>query len=149
MKKYYLSSFRQSLIYLIMAIFLIGIAVKGFFADEIHFKVIFGIIALLIGAAILLAWFIYSLTMRIQIDYEKKELYIRHHLFIKSWKFEDILSIELRDDYEVVFSVIVTKNQSSTKMKYTRYLYYRPSEKSTAILNELKQDFMNISNKNY
>ncbi len=149
MKKYYLMSFRRSLVYLIMAISLIGLSVICFFADEIHSGVVFVVTTFLISAAIILAWFIYSLTMRIQIDYEKKELYTRHHFFIKRWKFEDILSIEIIDLNKVVFSVIVTTSRSSTRMAYARYLHYRPSEEITAILNELKQDFMNISNKNY
>ena len=93
MKKYYFQSVFRSLIYLFISLFLLALIVLCFFADEIHAGVIFVITVLSISVVAISFWFGFSLSMRIQIDFEKKELYIRQPYFIKRIKFEDIISI--------------------------------------------------------
>ena len=149
MKKYYFQSVFRSLIYLFMSLFLIGLIVLCFFADEIHVGVIFVITSLSTSVVAILFWFGFSLTMRIQIDYENKELYIKSPYFIKRIKFEDIKSIKTIDYDDVAFEFTIITEKFTRKIQYTRYSRKRPSEKITAKLNELKQDLMNISNKNY
>ena len=68
MKKYYFEPVGRCLVYLVIAIVLIGMLVICFFADEIHSGVIFLIISFSVSSSIILFWFCYSLTMRIQID---------------------------------------------------------------------------------
>ena len=149
MKKYYFYSIFKSLIYLFISIILIALIVLCCFADEIHSGVIFAITVLSISVAIILFWFGFSLSMRIQIDYEKKEIYIRQPYFIKKIKFEDVLSIQIIDYNEVAFEFVITTESFTKKMPYARYLKRRPNEKITFRLNELKKDLMDISNKNY
>ena len=84
--------------------------------------------------------------MRIQIDYEKKELYIRQYYFIKRIKFEDIISIQIIPYSEVAFDFVVTTKKFTKKMAYARYLKRKPNEKIKNKLNELKQDLLNIQN---
>ena len=81
MKKYYFQSVFRSLIYLFISLFLIGLIVLCFFADEIHAGVIFVITFLSISVVAISFWFGFSLSLRIQIDYEKKELYIKYNSF--------------------------------------------------------------------
>ena len=149
MKKYYFESVFRSLIYLFISLFLLALIVLCFFADEIPAGVIFAITFLSISVAAISFWFGFSLSMRIQIDYEKKELYIRQPYFIKRIKFEDIISIQIIPYSEVAFEFVVTTKKFTKKMPYARYLKRKPNEKIKNKLNDLKQDLMNISNKNY
>lgn len=146
MKKYYFQSLSKSLIYLGIAIFLICYIVLCCFSDEIHSGVIFVITFLSISVVTIIFWFGFSLSMRIQIDYNKQELYIRQPYFIKRIKFEDIISIQIIPYSEVAFEFVVTTKKFTKKMPYARYLKRKPNEKIKSILNELKQDLLNIQN---
>ena len=149
MKKYYFNSVFSSLIYLVISTVLIALIVLCCFADEIHSGVIFLITSLSICVTVILFWVGFSFSMRIQIDYEKKELYIRHPYFLKRLKFEDVLSIQIIEYNQVAFEFIVTTEKFSKKLPYARYLKKRPTKKILLKINELKQDLTNISNKNY
>ena len=146
MKKYYFESVFRSLIYLFISLFLLALIVLCFFADEIHAGVIFAITFLSISVVAILFWFGFSLSMRIQIDYEKKELYIKHPRLLKKIKFEDIISIQIIDYNEVAFEFVIRTTNISKQIPYARYLRRSPNEKIRSKLNELKKDFMNISN---
>ena len=149
MKKYRFQSVARSLVYLIIALVLIAFIVVCFLSDEIHSGVIFIISFFSICVIIITFWVGFSLSMRIQIDYEKKELYIKHSHFWKRLKFEEITSILILDYNEVAFQFIIMTKFFSKNIPYARYLHKRPSKKITDNLNELKQDLMNISNRNY
>lgn len=118
MKKYYFKSVGGSLIYLVIALFLIGCIVLCCFSDEIHTGVIFVITVLSVSVVTIIFWIGFSLSMRIQIDYTQKELYIRHPYFIKKMKFEDVLSIQIIDYNEVSFDFILTTKNKTKKMAY-------------------------------
>ncbi len=152
MKKYYFDSIFRSLIYVFMVIFFTAILMLAIIAKDTTSpqSTVIVVSSCSIIISILLFWIGFSFSMRIQIDYDRKELYIRQPYFIKRIKFEDIISIEIIDYNEVAFEFnIVTKNFSK-KMPYARYIRRkRPNEKIKSKLNELKQDLMNISNKNY
>ena len=149
MKKYYLQSVFSSLAYLIIVIVMTGFIVVCFFEDEMHSGVIFSMIFLSISVVVVLIWVGYSLTMRIQIDYEKKELYIKNPLCIKRFKFEDVLSIKIIDYNEVAFDFVIETEKKTMKFAYARYYKKKPTEKILTIIKELKQDLMNITDKNY
>ena len=149
MKKYYFESVFRSLIYLFIALFLIAIIVLCFYIDEIHTGVIFVLTILSVSVVAILFWFGFSLSMYIQIDYENKYLYVRQPYFIKKIKFEDIISIQIIPYSEVAFEFVVTTKKFTKKMPYARYLKRKPNVKIKNKLNDLKQDLMNISNKNY
>jgi Na+/melibiose symporter-like transporter len=99
--------------------------------------------------SILLFWVCFSLSMRIQIDYEKRELYIRHPYLIRKINFEEILSIQIIDYNKVSFDFIISTKKTSKKLSFSKYYKKKNTEKRISIINELKQDLMNISNKNY
>ena len=63
--------------------------------------------------------------------------------------FEDIVSIEIIEYNEVAFEFVINTEKYSKKIPYARYLKKKPNEKIKNKLNDLKQDLMNISNKNY
>lgn len=149
MKKYYFESFFKSLVYLFISFYIIGQIVLCFFADEIHAGVIFVLTILFSSLVVILFWFGFSLSMRIQIDYEKKELYIKHPRLLKKIKFEDIISIQIIDYNEVAFEFVIRTTNFSKQIPYARYLRRSPNEKIRSKLNELKKDFMDTSNKKY
>lgn len=146
MKKFYFYSVFRSLIYLFIALHFSGMMVLCFFADEIHSGVIFCIVSFFIMVTILLFWFGFSLSMRIQFDFFKSELYIRTYYFIRKIKFEDIKSIEIIEYNKVAFEFIVNTNEFSQKIVYSRYLHKRPNKKIISKLNDLKFELMKISN---
>ena len=149
MKKYHFESVFRSLLYLFIALFLIALIVLCFYIDELHAGVIFVLTVLLVSVVAVLFWFGFSLSMYIQIDYENKYLYVRQHYFIKKIKFEDIISIQIIPYSEVAFEFVVTTKKFTKKIPYARYLKRKPNVKIKNKLNDLKQDLMNISNKNY
>ena len=100
-----------------------------------------------IVSVILLFWIGFSFSMRIQFDYEKKEVYIVHPYFLKRLKFEDVVSIEIRDYNEVAFDFIIKTKTVTKKMAYARFYRRRPSLKITRMLNDLKDDLRYISDK--
>jgi len=149
MKKYHFESVFRSLIYLFIALFLIALIVLCFYIDELHEGVIFVLTVLSVSVVAILFWFGFSLSMYIQIDYENKYLYVRQPYFIKKIKFEDIISIQIIPYSEVAFEFVVTTKKFTKKIPYARYLKRKPNVKIKNKLNDLKQDLMNISNKNY
>lgn len=148
-KKYYFNSIMYSLIYILISIVFVLMAILCLFADDLHSGVIFVIIFFSTSAFVTLFWSSFSLSMRIQIDYINKELYIRHPCFIRKIKFEDIISIEIIDYNEVAFEFNIITAKYSKKMPYARYLNKKSNEKTKIKLDELKNDFMKISNKEY
>lgn len=151
MKKYYFESGWRNLGYLPLILFHIGALIFVIIAkDENDPSVVAGVISYCcVVLSIILFWIGFSFSMRIQIDYEKKELYIRHPIFLKRLKFDDVLSIQIKDYNELVFSFIIVTKDKTKKLNYPRYHKKKPTEERLAIVNELKQDLMNISNRNY
>lgn len=151
MKKYRFQSVARSLVFLPMILFFLGVFVFAIIARDTTSPQSTLIVISFCGIIdlILLFWVGFSLSMRIQIDYEKKELYIKHSHFWKRLKFEEITSILILDYNEVAFQFIIMTKSFSKNIPYARYLHKRPSKKITDNLNELKQDLMNISNRNY
>lgn len=145
-KKYYFGSVGSSIGYMIISLFLIGLAILGFFADEIHAGVIFCIVFFLVSSSIILYWAFFSLSMRIEVDYEKEELYIRHFTIIKHIKFKDIVRIDIMDYKKIALEFVIITNEWSKKVVYARYLHRRPSIKISKALNDLREDLKNISN---
>ena len=149
MKKFHFESGFRSLFFLFIALFLIALIVLCVYIDELHEGVIFVLTVLSVSVVAILFWFGFSLSMYIQIDYENKYLYVRQPYFIKRIKFEDIISIQIIPYSEVAFEFVVTTKKFTKKIPYARYLKRKPNVKIKNKLNDLKQDLMNISNKNY
>lgn len=147
MKKYYFQSKFKSMIYLVIALYLIGLIVLFFVFDEIHSGTIFATVFLTISVVTILFWFGFSLSMRIQIDFNKQELYIRDPYFIKKINFKEIVSIRIIEWKETAFEIVIETNSFTKKIPYTRYLKRRPNEKIKSVLNELKQDLLSIQDK--
>lgn len=148
-KKYYFNSIQFNLIYILIEIVLVAFLVLCFFADEFHSATIFVITNLSIIIFIILFWIVFSFCMRIQIDYDKKELYIIHPFYLKRMKFEEVLSIQIVDYNEVAFDFVINTKNRSKKLAYSRYYKSKPNDEIKLIISELKNDLVNISNKNF
>lgn len=148
-KKYYFNSTKFSLIYILIEIVLVACLVSSFFADEFHFGTIFIITSFAIGVFVVLFWIVFSFCMRIQIDYDKKELYIIHPFYLKKLKFEKVLSIQIVDYNEVDFDFVINTNNRSKKLAYTRYYKSKPNNEIKLKISELKNDLINIFDKNF
>lgn len=149
MKKYYFESVFRSLIYLFLALFLIAIIVLCFYIGELHAGVIFVLTFLSVSVVAILFWFGFSLSMRIQIDYDKRELYIRHPYLIKRINFDDVISIQILEFNQLSFDFIITTKNTTKKIAYSRYYKKKVTEKRVSKVNDLKHDLISISNKNY
>lgn len=94
-KKYYFLSIWEKLFNILVAVILVTLITVRFFSDVLHVGIICTIVLFSIGLIMLLFWIVFSFSMRIEFDYDKKELCIRHPYFLKRLKFEDILSIQI------------------------------------------------------
>ena len=148
MKKYYFESFFRSLIYLFIALFLIAIIVLCFYIGELHAGVIFVLTLLSVSVVAILFWFGFSLSMRIQIDYAKEELYIRHPYLLKRINFNDIVSIQIIEFDQLSFDFIITTKHITKKLAYSRYCKKKVTKERILKVNELKHDLISISKKN-
>ena len=151
MKKYYFESISRILIYVFMIMFFTAILIFAVIAKDTTSQESTVIVISFCSVinSILLFWVCFSLSMRIQIDYKKRELYIRHPYFIRKINFEEILSIQIIDYNKVSFDFIISTKKTSKKLSFSKYYKKKNTEKRISIINELKQDLMNISNKNY
>lgn len=152
MKKYYVIAFYKNIPFILMAIFfsailVIAIISKNTTEPEPTIFVI-SFCSIMIVFVNFWIWFS-SFYYRLQIDYEKKELLINYPYFRKKFKFDDIVSIEIKDYNKTSFDFVITTKTKKTNWAYPRYYKSRPTEKIIAIVNEVKQDLYNISNKNY
>lgn len=145
-KKYYFNSFMSSFVYVFIALPLFGYTILCFFADQFHLWLVIVLIFLI---SIILFWVGFSFSMRIEINFEKHELYIRHPYFLKRIKFDDVISIEIKDYNEVAFDFVIETNTKIKKLAYARYYKKKPSLKITKKLNELKSDLRKICFRNY
>ena len=84
--------------------------------------------------------------MRIQIDYEKRELYIKQYKIKKRFKFNDIKHIEIIEYNEVAFDIEIVTDGYTRRMAYFRYYRRRPNKKIESILSELKNELKELSN---
>lgn len=151
MKKYYFESRFRISIYVLMMLFFTAILIFAVIAKDttsLESTVIVVSFCSVINS-ILLFWVCFSFSMRIQIDYDKRELYIRHTHLIKRIKFDEILSIEINDYNQLSFDFIIITKKISKKLSYSKYYKKKNTVKRISHINELKQDLMNISNKNY
>ena len=147
-RKYYLNSIGYSLVYLFITLFLCALIIAVFFTDEFHLFLVIALIFLIVAAVITLFWACYSFTMRIEIDYENKILYIRYWDFIKKISFDDIVSIEILEQTEVELVFTITMNNFFKRIAYTRYYKSRPTIKIKRIINDLKNDLLSITGNN-
>lgn len=151
MKKYYFNPVFRSLIYVFIVLFFLAVLIFAIIARDTTSPQSTIIVVSFCGIVdlILLFWIGFSFSMRIQIDYEKEELYIRHPYFLKRLKFQDVLSIQIIDYHKTAFDFIITTRKGVKKLAYARYHKKRQTEKRVAKVTELKQDLLNISNRNY
>lgn len=147
-KKFYFNSIWQSVIYTFIAMILLLLIILCFFIDEIHSGVLFIITILSIGLLANLFWIGFSLSMRIQIDYAKEELYIRHPNLLKRINFNDIVSIQIIEFDQLSFDFIITTKHITKKLAYSRYYKKKVTKERILKVNELKYDLISISNKN-
>ena len=155
MKKYYFYPRIRSFAYLFIGLALIGYGSVIFFADYIYPFHIFCIAVFYVSAVIVLCWFAFSLSSRIQIDYEKEELYIITFYFIKRIKFEDITCIRVIDYKEVKgvrpgLEIYIVTRKFFRMIPYARYIDHRKATPEIKLkLDELENDLMRINNKEY
>ena len=148
-KKFYFNSIWQSAIYVLIASVLLLLTILCCFADEMHSGVIWMITTFSISFFVVLFWAGFSLSMRIEIDYDKKELYIRHTYLLKRINFSDIISIQIIEFDQLSFDFIITTEQITKKLAYARYYKKKVTDERISVISELKRALIDISNKNY
>ena len=148
-KKFYFYSIWGSVIYGLIAVILLLMIITCFFADEMHSGVVFIITILSISVLATSFWAGFRLSMRIEIDYDKQVLYIRHPNLIKRIDFKDVVSIQIIEFNQLSFDFIITTKHITRKMAYARYYNKKVTQERISIIKELKQALINISNKNY
>ena len=89
MKKYYFESRSRISIYVLMMLFFTAILIFAVIAKDTTSQESTVIVVSFCSVinSVLLFWVCFSFSMRIQIDYDKRELYIRHTHLIKRIKF--------------------------------------------------------------
>lgn len=148
-KKFYFNSIWRSAIYVLIASVLLLLIILCCFADEMHSGVIWMITTFSISFFVVLFWAGFSLSMRIEIDYDKKELYIRHPYLLKRINFSDIISIQIIEFDQLSFDFIITTEQITKKLAYARYYKKKVTDERISAISELKRALIDISNKNY
>ena len=136
------------MIYTFIATILLLLIILCFFTDEIHSGVVFIITIFSIGLLVNLFWIGFSLSMRIQIDYAKEELYIRHPYLLKRINFNDVVSIQIIEFDQLSFDFIITTKHITKKLAYSRYYNKKVTKERISKVNELKHDLISISKKN-
>ena len=68
------------------------------------------------------------------------------YYFIKRISFKEVISVKIIEYTDNAFEFIIVTKTFTKKLPYARYLKKRPNEKIKFILNELKQDLLNIQN---
>ena len=151
MKKYYFNSFTYGFAYSLISIPLLFYFVLVFFADDYHW--VFAVMQTILLSSALYIWFyaFVCFTSRMEIDFENKELFILYYFFKKRYKFEDIVSIETKPYNDAAFYIVLKTKDTEKTFLYGRYKekIWRQSKRVKATLNELKNDLMIISTKNY
>lgn len=148
-KKFYFNSIWQSIIYIFIAVILLLFIILCSLADDVHSGLIFIMIILSISMLVILFWAVFSLSMRIQIDYDRRELYIRHPYLLKRINFDDVISIQILEFNQLSFDFIITTKNTTKKIAYSRYYKKKVTEERVSKVNDLKHDLINISNKKY
>ncbi len=145
-KKFYLYTKAATIPYwIISAVFSGYIPVVLFLPDEITYGNYIVAAAFAVMIAILITWNIILPKLRIEIDYEKKELFYWNDYYRRRIKFEDIRALEIVEHGEkVTFGCKVTTDIKIRRFGYTRYYRKKPTPEILAKVEEVKEALRSI-----
>ena len=145
-QKFYLYTKAATIPYWIMSVIFSGIIALGFVVDEINSGVIITMSFFAVTIAILITWSIILPKLRIEIDYEKKELFYWNDYFRRTIKFEDIRALEIVEHGEkaTTFGCKVTTDKKIRRFGYTRYYRKKPTPEILAMVEEVKEALRSI-----
>lgn len=144
-KKFYLYTKAATIPYWIMSVIFSGIIALGFVVDEMNSGVIITMSFFAVTIAILITWSIILPKLRIEIDYEKKELFYWNDYYRRRIKFEDIRALEIVEHREkVTFGCKITTNTKIRRFGYTRYYRKKPTPEILAKVEEVKDALRSI-----
>ena len=143
-KKFYLYTKAATIPYWIMSVIFSGIIALGFVVDEMNSGVIITMSFFAVTIAILITWSIIIPKLRIEINYEKQELFYWNDYFRRTIKFEEIRSIEINDLDGVTFGCKVTTDKKIRRFGYTRYYRKKPTPEILAKVEEVKEALRSI-----
>jgi hypothetical protein len=132
--------------YWIMSVIFSGyIFVVLFLTDEITYGNFIFAAFFALTIAILITWNIILPKLRIEIDYEKKELFYWNDYYRRRIKFEDIRALEIVEHREkVTFGCKITTDTKIRRFGYTRYYRKKPTPEILAKVEEVKEALRSI-----
>lgn len=145
-KKFFLYSKKATIPYWIMSVIFSGyIPVVLIFPDRITYGNYLVAAFFVVTISILITWSIILPKLRIEIDYEKKELFYWNDYYRRRIKFEDIKALEIVEHREkVTFGCKITTNTKIRRFGYTRYYRKKPTPEILAKVEEVKEALRSI-----
>ena len=146
-KKFYLYTKAATIPYwIISAVFSGYMFVVLFLTDEITYGNFIFAAAFAVMIAILITWNIILPKLRIEIDYEKKELFYWNDYYRRRIKFEDIRALEIVEHGEkaTTFGCKVTTDKKIRRFGYTRYYRKKATPEILAKVEEVKEALRSI-----
>ena len=144
-KKYYFNSKGGNVLNILGVLSFLPFCIVLFFVDKINLILI---ISFLTIEMFFIIYTVLCFLSFIEIDYEKKELYIKHWQLNKKLKFDDV-SIEIYPLSRVDFTFQVITYKFTRRITYRKYENRIKTYKRINEVNELIKDLKNISNGNY
>lgn len=139
-KKYFFQSRFICFSYFLYSLPIFGMAYLTCIADTFHWWLL---AELILFAGFLWFWGIWTISYRIVIDFNKKEICIKHPGCEKKIKFKEIQSIEIVECSTISFELHLITNKFSKKFLY-KYFNKRGKWNFKQNVNELKLDFKKI-----
>ena len=144
-KKFFLYSKKAAIPYWIMSVIFSGyIPVVLILPDRITYGNYLVAAFFVVTISILITWSIIIPKLRIEINYEKQELFYWNDYFRRTIKFEEIRSIEINDLDGVTFGCKVTTDKKIRRFGYTRYYRKKPTPEILAKVEEVKEALRSI-----
>jgi len=146
-KTYYFNSNITNFVCLFIAVLFILVLIIAFITKNNEESKIIDIIIIVCFVIVASLLYIvgFSFSMRIEVDFKYRYLYIKHPYLIKRIKFNDIISIEIENYKETALLITVNTKIISQQITYSRYSKKKLSEKITNKLKELKADLYEIT----
>ena len=146
-KKFFLYSKKVAIPYWIMSVIFSGyIPVVLILPDRITYGNYLVAAFFVVTISILITWSIIIPKLRIEINYEKQELFCWNDYFRRTIKFEDIRAVEIVDHGEKATTVgcRVTTYKKIIGFRYTRYYRKKPTPEILAKVEEVKEALRSI-----
>ncbi len=119
---------------------LIGLIVIKIYSEQLG-----DILTVCVGVIAIFVWIVVQHNMRVEFDFERKELYIFNLSVKRKIKFEDISYLEIVDYSDMAFGVIFQTNDFKDDFEYTKFLKKAKTQDRLNEITKLKALLMNVS----